>query len=61
MKMELKKLQQLKSYGQIKIFNEIRAIFLCILTKNFNALEGPLKMLCDSNSELRMWVEGVLT
>ena len=45
MKMELKKLQQLKSYGQIKIFTEIRAIFPCILIQNFNELEGPLWML----------------
>ena len=42
---ELKKLQQLKSYGQIKIFSKIRAIFFCILTQNFNELEGPLRMI----------------
>ena len=28
-----------------KIYTEIRAIFLCILAKNFNELEGPLRML----------------
>ena len=45
MKTELKKLQRFKSYGQKKIYTEIRAIFLCILTQNFNQLEGPLKKL----------------
>ena len=45
MKTELKKLQRFKSYGQKKIYTEIRAIFLCILARNFNELEGPLRML----------------
>ena len=45
MKTELKKLQRFKSYGQIKIYTEIRAIFLCILARNFNELGGPLRML----------------
>ena len=45
MKTELKKLQRFKSYGQIKIYTEIRAIFLCILARNFNELEGPLRMI----------------
>ena len=45
MKTELKKLQQFKSYGQIKIYTEIRAIFLCILAQNLNELLGPLRML----------------
>ena len=45
MKTELKKLQRFKSYGQIKIYTEIRAIFLCIMAQNFNELEGPLRML----------------
>ena len=45
MKTELKKLQRLKSYGQIKIHTEIRAYFLCIMAQNFNELEGPLSML----------------
>ena len=45
MKMELKKLQRLKSYGQIKIYTEIRANFLCIMAQNFNKLEGPLRIL----------------
>ena len=45
MKTELKKLQRFKSYGQIKIYTEIRAIFLCILAQNYHELEGPLRML----------------
>ena len=45
MKTELKKLQRLKSYRQIKIYTEIRANFLCILAQNFNKLEGPLRVL----------------
>ena len=38
MKTELKKLHRFKSYCQIKINTEIRAIFLCILAQNFNPL-----------------------
>ena len=45
MKTELKKLQRFKSYGQIKIGAEIRAIFLSILAQIFTELEGPLRML----------------
>ena len=45
MKTELKKLQQFKSYGQIKIDTEIRAILLSILAQIFHVLEGPLRML----------------
>ena len=45
MKTELKKQQRFKSYGQITIGIEIRAIFLCILAQIFNELEGPLRML----------------
>ena len=45
METELKKLQRFKSYGQIKIFTEIRANFLCIFALSFNKLEGPLRML----------------
>ena len=45
MKTELKKMQWFKSYSRIKIFTVIRAIFLSILTQNFNELEGPLRML----------------
>jgi len=43
--MELKKLKRYKSFGQIKIDIEIRAIFLCILAQIFNELEGLLRML----------------
>ena len=45
MKTELKKLHRFKSYCQIKIYSEIRAIFLCILAQNFTELEGPFRML----------------
>ena len=41
----IEKLQRFKSYGQIKIFTEIRAKFLCNFPQNFNELEGPLRML----------------
>ena len=44
MKTELKKLQWFKSYDQIKIDTEIRAILLCILAQIFNELEGHLRM-----------------
>ena len=39
------KIARIKSYGQIKIFTEIRANFLCIFALSFNKLEGPLRML----------------
>ena len=45
MKTELKKLQWLKSYGQIKIYTENRINFLCCMAQYFNELEGPLRML----------------
>ena len=45
MKTELKNLQGFKSYGQIKIDTEIRAILLSILAQIFHKLEGPLRML----------------
>ena len=45
MKTELKKLQRFKSYGQFKIFTEIKANFLCNFPQNFKELEGPLRML----------------
>ena len=38
------KLQWFKSYGQIKIDIEIRAIFLCILAQILNDPEGPRRM-----------------
>ena len=44
MKTELKKLQWFKSYDQIKIDTEIRAILLCILAQILNELEGHLRM-----------------
>ena len=44
MKTELKNLQRFKSCGQIKIYTEIRANFLCILAQNFK-FEGPFRML----------------
>ena len=43
--MKLKKLQRLKSYGQIKIYTEIRAYLLRILAQNFIELEGLLGVL----------------
>ena len=45
MKTELKKLQQFKSYGQIKIYDEIRTYFPSILAQNFNELVGHLRLL----------------
>ena len=58
MKTELKKLQRLKSYGQIKIYTEIRANFLCISAQNSNEFEGPLRMLqFVSNSFSRIYTE----
>ena len=44
-KTESKKLQRLKSYGQIKIYDEIMTYFPSILAQNFNELVGPLRML----------------
>ena len=41
----IKKLQRIKSYGQIKIYDEIRTNFPSILAQNFNELVGPLRML----------------
>ena len=40
MKTELKKLQRLKSYSQIKIYTEIRANFLCIMALKFQQAWG---------------------
>ena len=41
----IEKRQRFKSYGQIKIDAEIRAIFLSILAQIYTELEGTLRML----------------